>query len=85
MLNQLPGVPFSPRAGFAPEVHEVVGIIVAIAHDVVLGVVQQWHEFREEPVAALGGELVVETPHAGADGREEVVYIFTWGKPVLAS
>jgi len=48
MLDQLSGVAFTPCAGLAANVHQVVRVIVPGAHHIVLGVVQE------------GKELVVE-------------------------
>jgi len=70
-LNQLSRIPLPPRTRFTAQVHEIIRIVVAITHDIMFGIVQQGHEFIEESVAAFGGELVVESPHARAEGGED--------------
>jgi len=82
ILNQLRRVPPAAAAGLGAQVDEVVAVFVAVAHDVVLGVVQQGHQLVVVPAAALGGELPVEAPHAAAQRRPPVVHGLAGEDPV---
>ena len=82
MLDQLPRVSFPASARLGAKIHEVVGVIVAVTHNIVLGVVKEREELVVETSFAFRGELVPEAPHAGAEDGPEVVHVLSWGHPV---
>jgi len=82
MLDQLPRIPIIARTWLRPQIHEVIRVTIALAHDLVLGVVQQGEELRVKARAALGAELVEEAPHARAQNRPPVVHVLSGWHPV---
>lgn len=81
MLDQLPSISLSARRRFAAQVNEVVGVVVSVAHHIMLCVVQEREEFLEETLLAFGGELVVKSPEATTKDRPEAVDVCSGLKP----
>ena len=82
ILNQLGRVPAPAPAGLGAQVDEVVAVVVAVAHDVALGVVQQGQQLAVIAAAALGRQLPIEAPHAAAQRRPPVVHGLAGREPV---
>ena len=74
VLDQLRRIPPAAAAGLGAQVDEVVAVVIAVAHDIVLGVVQQGQQLLVVSPAALGGELPREAPQAAAQRRPPIVH-----------
>jgi hypothetical protein len=81
ILQQPRRVPAALRVGFGAQVHEVPGLVVAVAEHLGLGVVQQRHDLAEQPLLALGRQLEVEPPRAAAQLRPPAVEVFAGWDP----
>jgi hypothetical protein len=64
LLDKFTGISFATGTRFRAEVDEIVGVVVTLAHYVLLGVVEEWEELGEEASSSFGRELVVKPPHA---------------------
>jgi hypothetical protein len=84
MLDQLPRISLSARRRLAAQVDEIVGVVVSLAHHVVLGVVEDGEELFEETLLAFAGELVVESPEAAAEDGPEAVDVCSRWKPIFS-
>ena len=84
ILNQGFRIAFSPRGRLRTNVHEIPGVVVFFAEDVVFGVVQKGQELVEKALLALFGELPAEAVHAAPEHGAKVVHVFFRGHPVLS-
>ena len=84
MLDQLPRIPLSTRRRLAAQVNEVVGVVVSLAHHVLLGVVEEREELFEEALLAFGRELVVESPEAATENGPEAIDVCSGWKPIFS-
>jgi hypothetical protein len=83
ILNELSGVPLATGFRTGAQVDEVPGVVVALAQNGFLDVVQDGQEFSEETLATFAGQLVLEAPHAAADHGPEAVHILARRHPVF--
>ena len=81
MVNQLSRISFAPRARFAPNVHEIIRIIVAFFHDFGLGVMQERQELAVEAILTFFGQPEVEPPHATAEDRPPIIHVLSRRHP----
>ena len=79
--DQFLGVALPAAGGPGAEIDEVPALGVAVAHDLLLGRVQQGQELVEEALLPLGAELEVEPPHAAAEDGEPVVHVLPGRHP----
>ncbi len=81
VLDQFPCIPSPSTVELGPEIDEVPAVVVALAHDFLLGCVQQWQEFVEEPLLPLGAQLEVQPPHPAPKDREPIVHVLAGRHP----
>jgi hypothetical protein len=82
LLDEFPGVASPSAARLGSEIDEVVTVIVSGTHDLELGVMQQRHQLVIKSFLAFGGQLVVQSPHSGAQQGQPVVQVLPWACPV---
>src|SRR5437773_4039060 len=66
LVNQFLRIPPPSPAGLRADVDEVVRLVVAVAQDLRLSLVQHGEELVVVSLPALRGKLVVESPHTAA-------------------
>lgn len=80
-MQQPRGVPPALRVGLGAEVDQVPGVVVAVAEDGGLGVVEQRQDLLEEARFALGREPEVELPDAAPEDRPPSVEVLAGRDP----
>ena len=84
ILNQGFRIAFAPRGRFRTNVHEIPGVVVFFAEDVLFGVVQKGQELVEKALLALFGELPAKAVNAAPEHGAKVVHVFLRGHPVFS-
>lgn len=82
-LDELARVAAALARGLGANVDEVVAVVVAVAHDLVLGLVQPGEQLGKVAVSPARREQVVEPPRARAQQGEPVVRVRGGRGPVL--
>lgn len=86
MVNQLSSISLSAGGWDTADVDEVPGVEISfVAEDGGFGATEEREKFGEETDFGFGGEFVVETPHSGAEGCDEVVHVLAGWHPILPS
>lgn len=81
MLNQLSCIPLPTAAWLCSEIDQVPAVGVPVAHDFLLGHMQQGQEFVEKSLLAFGAELEIQPPHSAAEDGEPIVQVLSRRHP----
>ena len=81
VLNQRCAVSLASCTRPGAEVDQVVALVVSLAKDITLGVVEKRQEFGEEASTTIARELIVKTPESAAEERAPGVGVFARGEP----
>lgn len=83
ILDEFACVALAARGHLGAEVHEIPGVVVTGAHDLMLGVVQEGEELVEEAGFAFAREFVVKAPETTAEDGQVVVHVLAGWHPVM--